>query len=1284
MPEKNVNQRLLIVAIVTLVGFFLFYPPQQRLRAGLDIAGGTSLIFEVDTTGVSELERQNLAERVKEQLQKRVDPSGVYNLVWRVHGSNRIEVQMPLPPKDAKARQEAYRDALDDLYEQELKRSDLYAALRLAGTARDEALQNLSKRRAPAARAFLDDFERAVSLSGDERTNALDELRQTYSPGGVDQLLKHYENDQAVIQQRREDIADGIAKRMAELRDAATAYDEYIAARNAVEAGPPATQPDEPTPTTTQQDLDDELRDATELFDYATEEVLATNLNRRRFQEVLELDQGTAVRASSIEFMRTEHADLTDLIDDVLTTYQTYRTNKLFLDGPSDLKRLMRGAGQLDFRILPMPNPDQAAVFERFRRQLAEGRMRVAGDDFGWYKIDNPLQFFNLSSPAELETFDYKNLGSYVVERLGEDFYVLASERAEDTMLSDQDTGRRWKLESARPNRDQNGQWKVDFRLDPVGGSIFQMLTRTHREQPLCILVDDVAYSAPTIQSTIGQRGEITGQFSLEKVDYLAKTMEGGTLPARVKDTPLSERTVGSSLGEANRDAAVRAGLIGAVAVILLMIVYYHICGLVANVALSLNVMLVLAAMAMLNARITLDGIAGIILAVGMAVDANVLIYERIREEKLRGASLRMMIKNGYDKALSTIFDSNITTLLTCIIIYYVGSEEVKGFGLTLGWGIVLNLFTSVFVTRTLFGLLLKYHVIKDLTMLRLIGVPTINWYAKRKYFLPVSAIVLVIGLSMLFTRGADALDVEFRGGVAAEVELVPPAEGQASLNDQDIRGLLQNSASDIRATAETLVNAEVTPVPDMLGAFNVRAEGVSAEALAAMLTEPLEALNLLERSGVELQPDTQSVQLLVPPEVDQTKLAEAIRGDIAKDAVEDARALDEADVNAVLAIAGQTQEGLVWDVTTTATNMRLVEYAIATALGDNMRTQPAIRYNFQGLDDRPYPVSDRVLSTVVPGLPAGFNRDVTDYLGGAALHFTDLNPPQSIAQITSRLDNMRFQPDFREITKRDFEVLGVRAVDGKTDEAGNPLFAEIVIVSVDPELLYRDDPEAWWTDYASEELSLATSALSNEQTLRKVMQFKPQIAARSQQQASVAMLLAWGMIILYVWIRFGRPVYGVAGVAALIHDALIALAFVGFSGWIGGHNHPIGEAIGINDFKIDMTIIAALLTIIGYSVNDTIVVFDRIRETRGRLGIVTPQVINDSINQTLSRTLMTSITTLVILVIMYIWGGSSIRGFNYCMIIGIVTGSYSSIAIASPLLMAKFGGGGGAAQEAR
>ena len=166
---------------------------------------------------------------------------------------------------------------------------------------------------------------------------------------------------------------------------------------------------------------------------------------------------------------------------------------------------------------------------------------------------------------------------------------------------------------------------------------MFGSLTRNNIDKPLCILVDDVAYSAPNIKSEIRTHGEITGEFSLDKVNYLVQTMEGGTLPARLKETPLSERTIGSSLGETNRDDALRSGLIGTIAVIVIMVGYYFFCGTVASIAMLLNVFLTLAALAMLGARITLDGIAGLILSVGMAVDANVLIYERMREEKERG-----------------------------------------------------------------------------------------------------------------------------------------------------------------------------------------------------------------------------------------------------------------------------------------------------------------------------------------------------------------------------------------------------------------------------------------------------------------------------------------------------------------------------------------------------------------------------------------------------------------------------------------------------------------------
>ena len=318
----------------------------------------------------------------------------------------------------------------------------------------------------------------------------------------------------------------------------------------------------------------------------------------------------------------------------------------------------------------------------------------------------------------------------------------------------------------------------------------------------------------------------------------------------------------------------------------------------------------------------------------------------------------------------------------------------------------------------------------------------------------------------------------------------------------------------------------------------------------------------------------------------------------------------------------------------------------------------------------------------MIPELPAGAGGDVTDHLGGVALYFDQLSPPQALEVIHDRLRNMRLQPDYENLSWRDFEVLGVKPVDADSDGQpdvnadGQPLYSAVVIAVADQNIIYDDDRRLWLAELADPELDLAKAAFDKEQTLRKVTQFKPQIAGQSQRRAALALLLSWAMIIGYLWVRFGRPVYGIAGVIALIHDICIALAFVGISGWLGGVNHPIGNALLISDFKINMTIVAAFLTIIGYSVNDTIVVFDRIRETRGRLGVVSPQVINQSINQCLSRPLLPSVTTFIVLLVMYIFGGSSIRGFNYCMMIGVITGTYSSIAVASPLLMARFGRG--------
>ena len=164
------------------------------------------------------------------------------------------------------------------------------------------------------------------------------------------------------------------------------------------------------------------------------------------------------------------------------------------------------------------------------------------------------------------------------------------------------------------------------------------------------------------------------------------------------------------------------------------------------------------------------------------------------------------------------------------------------------------------------------------------------------------------------------------------------------------------------------------------------------------------------------------------------------------------------------------------------------------------------------------------------------------------------------------------------------------------------------------------------------------------------------------------AIILSWVAIVLYLWLRFGSVQWGLAAVICLIHDVIIVVGLLAASGWL--HETIVGEALMIESFKIDLAMIAAILTVIGYSVNDTIVVFDRIRENRGRLTTVSSEIINASINQTLPRTLLTSFTTFVVVLIMYVWGGPGIHPFNYALLAGVVFGTYSSIAVASPILM--------------
>jgi preprotein translocase subunit SecD len=260
-------------------------------------------------------------------------------------------------------------------------------------------------------------------------------------------------------------------------------------------------------------------------------------------------------------------------------------------------------------------------------------------------------------------------------------------------------TGER--LEDAQAGRDpQYNQTVVTFQLDRRGGRIFERLTSENIGNRLAIVLDNQVHSAPEIRGRIGTNGQIDmGQAPMEEARDLALVLRAGAFSAPL--AIVEQRSIGPQLGQDAIDQGMIAGIIGIVLVVLIMMVYYRLAGVLAVCALVIYVLLLLAGLSALGAALSAPGIAGIILSLGMAVDANVLIFERIREELTLGRTPRAAVDNGFGHAMSAIVDSNITTLLTAMILYFIGTGPVQGFAVTLSIGIVASFFTAVFITRT-------------------------------------------------------------------------------------------------------------------------------------------------------------------------------------------------------------------------------------------------------------------------------------------------------------------------------------------------------------------------------------------------------------------------------------------------------------------------------------------------------------------------------------------------------------------------------------------------------
>lgn len=328
-------------------------------------------------------------------------------------------------------------------------------------------------------------------------------------------------------------------------------------------------------------------------------------------------------------------------------------------------------------------------------------------------------------------------------------------------------------LVDAQPAFDQNNRPAVNFRFDPPGARAFGEYTAANIGAPFAIVLDGEVISAPVIQSHIpGGSGIITGQFTVEESTELAVLLRAGALPAGM--TFLEERTIGPELGADSIEAGQRAALIGMVAVVAFMVACYGGFGIMANIALALNMGLLLAALSVMGATLTLPGIAGIVLTMGMAVDANVLIFERIREELRQGRPAGRAIEIGFDKALSAIMDSNITGLLTALIMFAIGSGPVRGFAITLGLGILTSMFTAVYVTRLIIETWMRWKKPKVITLKGFIKLApdhtTIDFFRAQWLTFGASVVAVVASLLLVATLGLN-FGIDFKGGTTIRAE---------------------------------------------------------------------------------------------------------------------------------------------------------------------------------------------------------------------------------------------------------------------------------------------------------------------------------------------------------------------------------------------------------------------------------------------------------------------------------------------------------------------------------
>ncbi len=410
------------------------------------------------------------------------------------------------------------------------------------------------------------------------------------------------------------------------------------------------------------------------------------------------------------------------------------------------------------------------------------------------------------------------------------------------------------KLTSASVGFDSYGQSTVEIQFDKEGAKLFDAATFQNIGKRLAIVLDGKVHSAPVIRDRIPNgKGQISGNFTVQQASDLALVLNAGALPAPVKI--VEERTVGPTLGQDSIRSGIYASVGGAILVFIFMIFYYLFSGIIASIAILLNLVIIIGVMAKTGASLTLPGIAGIILTIGMAVDANVLINERMREEKKLGKAIRSVISAGYHKAFSAILDSNITTVISALILLWFGSGPVRGFAVTLSIGLCASMFTAIFVTRVIFDYLTRDRKEISLKMMDLIPEPKIDWMSKRFIGYILSSIFVIAGLFLIVTRGPHQFGIDFTGGTVEEVHInqemdlgkIRSALEQAGISDMQLQyyGSKEERNVLIRTKTESTKNIQGA-LTKLMGKENFvvrRSETLGPSAGRELLSKSVKAL---------------------------------------------------------------------------------------------------------------------------------------------------------------------------------------------------------------------------------------------------------------------------------------------------------------------------------------------------------------------------------------------------------------------------------------------------------